>query len=307
MCIEDVKTTNFHTGQPQLRYITKSESVTLPKVVPMFEILIQEMKLRNFSPRTIDVYLYYNEQFLKFCQKSPREISHQDIRAYVLHLITKQHSSSTINLAHNALNFYYGKILRKSVDKISFQKKEQRIKQIASFAEIQRMHSALKNKKHKLILSLLYATGVRVSELVSIKIEDINFERKLLCVRQGKGRKDRYTILSNTVIDEIKNYLRIRLYKSPYLFASYERHISPRTVEEVIMQACKKARIQKDITPHSLRHSFATHHMEAGTKTEYIQQMLGHKDIRTTRGYEQIVTAHLEKIKSPHDSHHTLI
>ncbi|MDP3733695.1 MAG: tyrosine-type recombinase/integrase [Nanoarchaeota archaeon] len=268
----------------------------------MFEILIQEMKLRNFSSKTIDVYLYYNKEFLQFCQKSPRDISHKDIRIYLLHLITRQYSSSTINLAHNALNFYYGKILQKSVDRISFQKKEQRIKQIASVDEIQRMHFALKNPKHKLILSLLYATGVRVSELVCIKIKDIDLERKLLCVRQGKGKKDRYTILSNAVIDEMKNYLRTRPDKSPYLFASSGGHISPRTVEEVITQACTEAQIQKKITPHSLRHSFATHHMEAGTKTEYIQQMLGHTDIRTTRGYEQIVTSHLEKIKSPHDN-----
>ncbi len=236
----------------------------------MFEILIQEMKLRNFSSRTIDVYLYYNKQFLSFCHKSPREVSHKDIRVYILDLITKQHSSSTINLAHNALNFYYGKILRKSVGEIPFQKKEQRIKQLATSSEIQKMHSVLHNPKHKLIISLLYATGVRVSELVKIKLEDLDFGRKLLCVRQGKGKKDRYTILSDKVIEETKDYLNTRPYHSSYVFASHTGHISSRTVEEVICQACKKARINKNISPHSLRHSFTTHHMEAGTKTEYI-------------------------------------
>ena len=127
------------------------------------------MKLKNFSPKTIDIYLYYNQQFLNFCHKSPREVSHLDIRTYLLHCIEKQYSSSTINLAHNALAFYYGKILRKKVEQIPYQKREQRVRQFASQEEIERIINALDNPKHKLIISLLYASGVRVSELISLK------------------------------------------------------------------------------------------------------------------------------------------
>ncbi len=266
-----------------------------------FKILIEEMKLKNFSPKTIDIYLYYNQEFLKYCHKSPREVSHLDIREYLLHCIEKRYSSSTINLAHNALAFYYGRILRKRVGDIPYQKREQRIRVFASSEEIENMITAIDNPKHKLLISLLYASGVRVSELVTLKIEDVDLKRRLLKVRQGKGNKDRYTILSLKVTAQIQHYLQTRHIQNNYLFAFRDGHITPRTVEEVLKQACKKASIKLPLTPHSLRHSFATHHMEQGTKTEYIQQMLGHKDIRTTRIYEHISTKHLENIKSPHD------
>ncbi len=267
----------------------------------MFKILLEEMKLKNFSQKTIAIYLHYNQDFLQFCHKSPREVSHLDIRTYLLHLIEKQHSSSTINLAHNALAFYYGRILRKRVREIPYQKREQRIRVFASPEEIVNMIESVDNPKHKLMISLLYASGVRVSELVSIKIEDLDLQKRLLKVRQGKGKKDRYTILSVKVTEQIKNYIQIPPPQSNYLFSSHDGHVTIRTVEEVIKQACQKAKINSPLSPHSLRHSFATHLMENGTKIEYIQQMLGHKDIRTTRIYQHISTKHLEKIKSPQD------
>jgi integrase/recombinase XerD len=267
----------------------------------MFETLIEEMKLKNFSKKTMEIYLYYNQVFIKYIKKSPREVSGKDIRDYLLYLICKRKSSSTINLIHNALNFYYGNILKKSVKHIPFQKREHKVKQIASKNNIQKMIQVTKNQKHKLIISLLYASGVRRAELVKIKINDLDFGKKLLLVRQGKGNKDRYTILSDLVINQIHTYLMKRPYNSEYLFASQNGHITSSTVEQVIKQARIKAKIKNNLTPHSLRHSFTTHHMESGTKTEYIQEMLGHKDIRTTRGYEKISNRHLMKIKSPHD------
>src|SRR3989338_2971198 len=182
----------------------------------MFKILIEEMKLKNFSPKTREVYLHYNQEFLRFCNKSPREVSHLDIREYLLHCIQKQYSSSTINLAHNALAFYYGRILRKRVGDIPYQKREQRVRVLASAEEIENMITALDNPKHKFMISLLYATGVRVSELVSLKIEDIDLQKRLLKVRQGKGNKDRYTILSKIVVEQIKNYIQTRPYQSRY-------------------------------------------------------------------------------------------
>jgi integrase/recombinase XerD len=266
-----------------------------------FEILLQEMKLRNFSSQTIKAYLYHNKVFLDFIKKSPREVSGKDIRRYLLCLIEKQKSSSSVNLVHNALAFYYGKVLRKKVTDIPFQKREQKIKVIASQDDIRNMLNATTNSKHKLLISFLYASGLRRSEVVKVKLRDIDFDQKVLLVRQGKGKKDRITILSNSLISEIKEYLKTRNEKIEYLFATRNKHMNPRTVEAIIKQACKKARITKNISPHSLRHSFTTHHMALGTKTEYIQEMLGHKDIRTTRGYERISKTHLLNIKHPHD------
>ncbi len=266
----------------------------------MFETMMDEMKLRNFSKNTVTAYLFYNKRFIDFCDKKTQEVTEKDIRKYLLIMIASGKSSSTVNLAHNALNFYYKTIMKRKFD-VPFQKREHKERQLASRSEIIKMIKLTKNNKHKLIISLLYASGVRVSELVKIKISHIDFENKLLLVKQGKGSKDRFTILSNLVLFEIKRYLKSRPYKNDFLFASHKGHISTRTVEQVIQMAKKKANLNKNITPHSLRHSFATHHVDTGTRTEFIQKMLGHKDIRTTQIYERITTKHLMDVKSPHD------
>ena len=271
------------------------------EVIAMFETMTQEMKLRNFSPRTMETYVQCNRDFYHWVQKNPRDVSGQDIRHYLLHLVGRQYASSTINLIHAALAFYYGTILRKNISDLPYQKREQYARLVPEKKEIKEMIERTKNTKHKLVIGLLYAAGLRCSEIIKIKLEDIDVNRRLLLVRQGKGAKDRYTILSEKIIEQIKHYLRTRLYQSPYLFASCDGHITTRTVEAILAAASHTANTKK-YTPHSLRHSFATHLMEAGTKTEYIQQLLGHKDLRTTRIYEGITTRHLQAIPSPHDS-----
>lgn len=265
-----------------------------------FETLVQEAKLRNFSGRTIEVYLHYNEKFLRFCCKKPQEVTSADIRAYLLRLQERGKSSSTINLAHNALNFYYGEIFRRSFS-IPFQKREQKMREILTKEEMGKLCNAPSNPKHKLLISMLYATGVRVDELINLKVEDIDFSRKLVLIRQGKGKKDRYTIISQLVLHQLNDYFVLRRTENPFIFDTNTGHITDRTVQAVLKQAQRKAKIRKHITPHLLRHTFATHLMEAGVKTEYIQQLLGHKDVRTTRIYESITTKHLETILSPHD------
>ncbi len=266
----------------------------------MFEPMIDEMKLRNYSPKTMKIYCMYNRHFLTFCRKLPQQVTTQDIRAYLLHLLEKQYSSSAVNLAHNAINFYYQQVMKRKFD-IPFQKREQIVREDATAEEIRQMLAVTKNQKYRLLISLLYAAGVRVSEAVRVKLEHLHFEKKLLLVKQGKGKKDRYTILSNTVIREIKEYLAQRSYQSTYLFASRDGHLCEKTAEEVLFQARKKAGLSKVITPHTLRRSFATHHINQKTRLEFIQSMMGHKDIRTTRGYQYITPTHLQQVKSPHD------
>jgi len=271
----------------------------------MFEILDEEMKLRNFSSQTKEVYLYYNSLFLKFIRKSPREVSASDIRAYLLHLIERRYSTSSVNLAHSALNFYYGKVLRKAVKSVAFQKREDKVKYHLSQEEIRHLQMALSNPKHKLMLGLAYASGVRVGELVKIKVEQIDWERKMLLVKEGKGRKDRYTILSEPIIQDIKEYLHLRSLKgveSPYLFESRAGHITTRAFEEIVKQAAKRAKLERKVHPHLLRHSFATHLLESGARESHIQQLLGHKDIRTTQTYARITNKHLWGVRSPHES-----
>ena len=204
-----------------------------------------------------------------------------------------------INLAHNAINFYYKEIMRRNFKPIKFQKREQKDRGILSIKEIKQIIEVINNKKHKLMISMLYASGVRVSELINIKIQDIKWEKRLLLVRQGKGKKDRHTILSNKAIEEIKDYLKSRTEKSQYLFPSFKTHITTRTVQEILKQAGKKTNL--NITPHQLRHSFATHLVDSGVHENKIQKLLGHKNIKTTQIYIKLSTKNIENIQSPHD------
>jgi integrase/recombinase XerD len=269
----------------------------------MFQSLIDECKLRNYSSRTIKTYLYFNNAFLINCDKKPQEVTNTDIRKFLLDLIAKRKSSSYVNLAHNALNFYYKTIMKRNFNPLSFQKREQKVHPVLNTDEIKRIVTKIKNPKHKLMISLLYASGVRVSELVKIRVKDIDLERKLLIVRQGKGSKDRYTIISEKIVEEIKHFLWTRDNKSSYLFPSVNptKHLSIRAVQEILSRAARKARILKIATPHRLRHSFATHLMESGVQDKFLQKMLGHKDIKTTQGYATATVKHLHGIRSPHD------
>jgi integrase/recombinase XerD len=269
----------------------------------MFQIIIEECQLRNYSPRTVKTYLYYNQKFIKFCDKKPQEVTYKDIRSYLLYLISKGLSSSYVNLAHNALNFYYKQIMKRNFQEIKFQKREQKIKPLLSTKEIGKIIYKIKNPKHKLAISLLYASGIRVSELVKIKINDLDLERELLLVRQGKGKKDRYTILSKKIVEEIKHHLWTRKKRSNYLFPSFDvnKHLSTRAIQEVISRAAWKAKIAKLATPHRLRHSFATHLMDNGVEDRKIHKLLGHKDIRTTQTYARTTFRHIVGIPSPHD------
>src|SRR3989338_2209873 len=174
----------------------------------MFKPLIQECKLRNYSPKTIDLYLRYNQEFLNYTHKKPQEITREDIRSYLLYCIAKQKSSSSINLAHNALNFYYCTIMGRKFQDISFQKREQKVRSVPTKQDIQNMIDATSNHKHKILIGLLYASGIRRSGAIKIQISDIDFDRKLLLIRQGKGAKYRYTILSDIIIHQIKEYFK---------------------------------------------------------------------------------------------------
>ena len=247
----------------------------------MYETLTQEMKLRNFSPRTMEMYLEYNRDFFRFTQKNPRDVSGKDIRNYLHHLIAKQQSSSTINLAHSALDLYYGTILRKKVASIPLQNEGQKIPPVAEPTEIQRMIELTSNPKYKLLMSLLYASGLPLTELINIKIEDINPTKRVLTLRTGTP--DHVVILTKQVLTQIQQYLRDRPYESPYLFASQDGHITDRMVNAVIKQALEKARIRTSRFPHSQHHSFA------------------HENIRTTRIFEPIIPVHLQTISSPQD------
>jgi site-specific recombinase XerD len=202
------------------------------------------------------------------------------------------------------LKFYYGEILkRRFVYEIIRPKKDKKLPVILSQEEVSRILSSISNIKHKLILMLIYSAGLRVSEVVKLRIEDIDAKRKLIHIRGAKGRKDRYTLLSDTAIETLKEYMKE--YKpQKWLFAGQNEnnHITARTVQKIFESTCKKAGVIKEVTVHSLRHSFATHLLESGVDIRYIQELLGHKSLKTTAIYTHVSSRDMGKIKSPLDS-----
>jgi len=270
-----------------------------------FENLRKNLVVRKYSPKTIKSYIHYNKDFLGYVRKKPNEITNEDVKDYLFYLVEeKEVSASTLNTAINALKFYYGEVLKRGfVYELKRPKKDKKLPVVLSQEEISRILSSITNIKHRLILMLIYSAGLRVSEVVKLKPGDIDDERKLIHIKGGKGRKDRYTMLSEVAIEMIRRYLK-EYGQSIWLFSSQdkEKHITTRTVEKIFSNACRKANIKKNATVHSLRHSFATHLLERGTDLRYIQELLGHKSSKTIEIYTHVNNKDIGKIKSPLDS-----
>lgn len=258
-----------------------------------------ELKIRGYSIKTLRNYTLCLKNYFKYA-KNPEHFDEQQIKEFLLEKHGKGFASSTINLYLNAIKFYYREICRidKKID-IKFSKKPKRLPVVLSQKEIKEVIGSIYNPKHHLLISLAYGAGLRVSEVLRIKVKDLNFEDLFICIRQSKGKKDRMTLLPQKLawtlqcLCENKN-----LYD--YIFQS-ERggKLSERTAQKIFLSALQKSGIKKDATFHSLRHSFATHLLENGTDVRYIQELLGHTDIRTTQIYAKVTNLRLKNIKSP--------
>jgi len=277
------------------------ESSYYPSQDPLLK-LKQEMKLRGFSQKTIKSYIYYITDILEFAKKNPKTINSKDIRSYLEKLANKGMSASTLNSAYSALKFYFEKILkRKFFGSIPRSKKIKQLPVVLTKNEIKKILSSVKNVKHKLILAAIYSSGLRVSEVVQIKVSDLDIENKMLFLREAKGKKDRTTIISKKVLEVLKKYIKN---KKPdnYLFESSRGgKMTERSIQKIFSQALKTSKIKKQASCHSLRHSFATHLLEDGTDIRYIQSLLGHKRLETTQIYTKVANNIIKNIKSPLD------
>ncbi len=269
-----------------------------------FDSLESELKIRNFSPKTATAYLYYNRDLVKFCQKDPRTVKELDIRQYLQYLFEKRKvSPATARLALNALKFYYVRIQKRRFNYLMFSnlpRRPKRLPVVLSKEEVVRVLDSVTNIKHKLILSLMYSAGLRVSEVVKLKVEDIDLGNKILWVRQGKGKKDRQSLVSEKLIGTLSELIGQKNVGN-YLFAGQKpgTHLSTRSAEKIFGRALQAAGIKKQATCHSLRHSFATHLLEDGVDIRYIQTLLGHKSLMTTQIYTQVTNKFLSQIESP--------
>jgi integrase/recombinase XerD len=259
------------------------------------------MKLRAFSPRTIQSYMYYNKKFLEFSKKEPEQVAEEDIKNYIAGLMGRNISPKSIILIKASLKFFYDEILKKGIVNLKSPKVSKKLPVVLTKDEVRSLINSTKNEKHKLIISLLYSSGLRLSELINLKVGDIELEEKIGWVRSGKGAKDRLFILPNTLIEDLKKQTSVKN-ETDFIFSGYNEQMTPRNVQKIVSLATKKAGINKPVHVHSLRHSFATHLLESGENIRKIQMLLGHTSLSTTELYTHISTDDLKKIKSPLDN-----
>lgn len=266
-------------------------------------LMKREMIRRRYSPRTIETYEYCFNEFMKWCKKEPRKITKEDIKEFLYLLSEKSKSASTMNIYLNAIKFPLENILGKKHFFISlpFSKVPKKLPIVLSKEEVSRLINSISNPKHKLMIQLMYSAGLRVSELLNLNINDLDFENNFGWVRQGKGNKDRMFIIAEGIKENLKNYLQNNQPDS-YLFTNGNSRLSVRTVQEIIKAAAQKADIRKKVHPHTLRHSFATHLIENGYDITSVQSLLGHASVETTMVYVHIASRKLISVKSPLDS-----
>jgi site-specific recombinase XerD len=269
------------------------------------EKLITELRSRKYSPKTAASYLHYNRAFCRTLRKKPESITREDITTYLAYLDKQRDlSSSSMNLAISAFKFFYHEILKKNIVQEQHRPRhDKRLPAVLSGSEVSRLLDMEKNPKHRLLLMLTYSSGLRVSEVVALKKEHIDTSRKTLLIRAGKGRRDRYTLLSDRVAKFIGDYCTIYTIEG-WLFPGIpaQRHLSIRSAQNIFDKALHAAGIQKAVSIHSLRHTFATHLLESGTDIKYIQELLGHASLKTTQRYTHVARRSLLRIQSPLDA-----
>ena len=265
--------------------------------------LLVELKLRGFSERTVTTYIYQNKKFLEYIKKKPAEVQEHDIKDYLAYLISdKKISNSSVALCKAALKFYYDEILKKKIVTLKTPKLQRKLPEVLTKTEVKELLSSIKYHKSRILVKILYSSGIRLSECLKLKVENLDFAEKIGWVRGGKGAKDRMFILSIDLISDLKEYLQENKINNGYLFPGKKNPtLSPRNVQKIVEKAVKRANINKKISPHKLRHSFATHLLESGVDIRIIQELLGHSNLQTTQIYTKISTKQIKKIKSPLD------
>lgn len=272
------------------------------KILDALDSLI---KLKGYSFKTRKSYVGHIKRLIEYYQKEPKDITELEVKAYLIYLLDEKGTShSYINQTVSAIKLLYNVILKNKVSNFDIPrpKKQKQLPNVLSSNEVIRILDSVRNIKHRAILYLIYSAGLRIGEVVRLKSEDIDVDRMLIHVIQGKGRKDRYTILSNIAYEKVKIY--VDAYKpETWLFpgGNNRGHLTERTVEKVFEQACKNAKLLKNATPHTFRHSFATHLLESGVDLRYIQELLGHSSSKTTEIYTHVTNKSIQNIQSPLD------
>ena len=279
-------------------------------ISPLRQRLIDDMAIRRLGPKTQHEYIRRVKGFADFLGRFPAKATAEDVHRYQLRLASIGATVSTVNATASALRFFFKVTLKRSdlADEVVSVREPRRLPVVLSPEEVGRLLAATTNLKQKAALSLTYATGLRASEVISLKLTDIDRDRMVIRVEQGKGKKDRYVILSPNLLELLREWWRVARKKGwmppgqPWLFPGYRgQHISARHLHRLVRMAAARAGITKRVGVHTLRHSFATHLLEQKTDIRVIQVLLGHKKLDTTALYTRVAISAIGQVTSPLD------
>ncbi len=264
-------------------------------MTPLRQRMLEDMEIRNLSPNTQKNYLRQVAQFAMHFGKSPDQLGPEEIRTYLLSLVRRDASCNQFNVCRSALRFFFRVTLKREFPDIVCAKRPKKLPVVLSPSEVAQLLTTPKKLKHRAILSTLYAAGLRVSELVGLRVADIDSKRMVIRVRQGKGNKDRYVMLSPMLLELLRAYWKERRPKER-LFP-----VTVRCVQLLCAAMARKAKLAKRVSPHTLRHSFATHLLENGENIRKIQVLLGHRSVQTTARYLHVSMEAITSTCSPLD------
>ena len=270
------------------------------------EKMLAELQLRGITLRTQTAYLREIAKLENYFNRSPEELGEEEVKEYLVHMLEDRGlSSGTYKYYAAGIKFLYRTTLNRGevVEKIKYPKAKIKLPVVLDLSEVRTMLSVMENLKHRAVLTITYSAGLRVSETAHLKVTDIDSKRMMVRVRQGKGGKDRYTILSKTTLECLRQYWRAYRPKD-WLFEGQKEgsHICYTSIRNIFVEAKERAGITKPVGPHSLRHAFATHLIEAGTSLHHVQLLLGHKSPKTTTVYLHVSKMNLAQVCSPLDS-----
>ena len=276
----------------------------MTSISPLRRRMIEDMTIRNLSRSTQESYIYAVAKFSLHFKQSPDRLGMEEVRAYQLHLVEQKYSWSHINQVACALRFFYGITLgqKEAFERIVSGREPEKLPPVLNREEIARFLEAVAGLRNRVALATAYATGLRIGEVVRLKIASIDSERMLLHIEGGKGGKDRYAMLSPRLLEILRAYWT-RARPNLWLFPGQESgdHVSRGALQSACRAARRRAGISKRVTTHSLRHSFATHLLESGTDIRIIQVLLGHSHLETTARYAQVATGLIAATPSPFD------
>jgi len=256
---------------------------------------MKELKIKSYSARTINLYSSAFKKFLFYSENTKYEPKQR-----IINFLNEIDSEEVRRISYNAIQLFYEIIIKKECPyKLEMVTSRKRVPEIMTKSEINKLLSSITNDKHRLIISMIYGSGLRVSEVVNIKVGEIDLEKLLLKIKNSKGKKDRITIISEKIKPKLEEMVKNNK-KNDYLFKSlHNKKYSIRTVQKIFESALSKSGINKNVTCHSLRHSFATHLIENGVDVRNIKKLLGHTSIKTTMIYLHLVDINQSNIKSP--------